>query len=100
MRVKIENFRFLREKYPESGAQFGLIVDTSRLREHLWREQENLGFIALVLGQKLPNMALHPEHRDHQILQGLAPLEFLLGVEWGVGQINSPPYTPEFALRA
>ena len=52
MRVKIEGFRFLREKYPESGAQFGLIVDTSRLRE-----QENLGFFALVLGQNCPSLA-------------------------------------------
>ena len=88
MLVKIEGFRFLREKYPESGAQFGLIVDTSRLREHLWCEQENLGFFALGLGQNWP-VGPHPEHRDHQIYRG-SPLEFLLGVEWGLGKSTRP----------
>ena len=94
MRVKIEGFRFLREKYPESGAQFGLIVDTSRLRE-----QENLGFFDLVLGQNCPVWP-PPRAPRSPYFTGARSLEYLLGVEWGIGQINSPPYTPEFAGRA
>ena len=98
MRVKIEGFRFLREKYPESDAQFGLIVDTSRLREHLWREQENLGLLPW-LGQNYPVWP-SPRAPRSPDFTGARPLEFLLDVEWVVEQINSPPYTPEFAGRA
>ena len=85
MRVKIEGFRFLREKYPESGAQFGVIVDTSRLREHLWREQEHLGVFALVLGQNCPVWP-PPRAPKSPDFTGARPLEFLLGVEWGLGK--------------